>query len=206
LTRLAAVLSDKHNSNQVIAMKINGNEIRPGNVIQHNGELWVAVKLQHVKPGKGGAFAQVELKNMLTGSKLNERFRSADKVERVRLEQTDYQFLYEADDMLVFMDTETYDQIELQSEFVGDRAAFLQDGMNVVVESHEGKPIGIRLPDQVTLEIAETEAVVKGQTAASSNKPAVCNNGVRVMVPPFVEMGDKIIVDTNEVTYLKRAD
>jgi elongation factor P len=106
-------------------MKINGNEIRPGNVIKHNGELWVAVKLQHVKPGKGGAFAQIELKNLLNGSKLNERFRSADKVERVRLEQTDYQFLYESDDMLVFMDTESYEQIELQAEFVGDRAAFL---------------------------------------------------------------------------------
>ncbi len=187
-------------------MKINGNEIRPGNVIQHNGELWVAVKLQHVKPGKGGAFAQIELKNLINGSKLNERFRSADKVERVRLEQTDYQFLYESDDMLVFMDTESYEQIELQAEFVGDRASFLQDGMNVVVESHEGKPIGIRLPDQVTLEVNETEAVVKGQTAASSNKPAICDNGVRVMVPPFIEIGDKIIVDTNEVTYLKRAD
>lgn len=187
-------------------MKINGNEIRPGNVIQHNGELWVAVKLQHVKPGKGGAFAQVELKNILNGSKLNERFRSADKVERVRLEQRDYQFLYAADDTLSFMDTESYEQIELQADFVGERVAFLQDGMMVVVESFEGKPIGVRLPDQVTLEIAETEPVVKGQTAASSNKPAVLENGVRVMVPPFVEVGDKIVVDTNEGIYLKRAD
>ena len=187
-------------------MKINGNEIRPGNVIQHNGELWVAVKLQHVKPGKGGAFAQVELKNILNGSKLNERFRSADKVERVRLEQRDYQFLYAADDTLSFMDTESYEQIELQSDFVGDRVAFLQDGMMVVVESFEGKPIGVRLPDQVTLAVAETEPVVKGQTAASSNKPAMLENGVRVMVPPFVEVGDSIIVDTNEGIYLKRAD
>ena len=187
-------------------MIINGNEIRPGNVIQRNGELWVAVKLQHVKPGKGGAFAQVELKNLLNGSKLNERFRSADKIERVRLEQRDYQFLYEADNALTFMDTETYDQIELQTEFVGERAAFLQDGMMVVVEIHEGKPIGVRLPDQVTLAVSETEPVVKGQTAASSNKPAMLENGVRVMVPPFVEAGDKIVVETNEVVYLKRAD
>ena len=187
-------------------MKINGNEIRPGNVIQHNGELWVAVKPQHVKPGKGGAFAQVELKNLLNGSKLNERFRSADKVERVRLEQRNYQFLYEADNALTFMDTETYDQIELQTDFVGERAAFLQDGMMVVVEIHEGKPIGVRLPDQVTLEVSETEPVVKGQTAASSNKPAILENGIRVMVPPFVEAGDKIVVETNEVAYLKRAD
>ena len=187
-------------------MKINGNEIRPGNVIQHNGSLWAVAKLQHVKPGKGGAFAQVELKNLLNGSKLNERFRSSETVERVRLEQNDYQFLYEADGMLVFMNTNSYEQIELQSEFIGERAAFLQDGMMVVVESHEGRPIGVRLPDQVTLQVSETEPVVKGQTAASSNKPAMLKNGVRIMVPPFVEVGDKIVVDTNEVTYIKRAD
>ena len=187
-------------------MKINGNEIRPGNVIQHNDSLWAVAKLQHVKPGKGGAFAQVELKNLLNGSKLNERFRSSETVERVRLEQNDYQFLYEADAMLVFMNTDNYEQIEIQSDFVGERAAFLQDGMMVVVESHEGRPIGLRLPDQVTLEVSETEPVVKGQTAASSNKPAVLENGVRTMVPPFVDAGDKIVVDTNEVTYIKRAD
>lgn len=187
-------------------MKINGNEIRPGNVIEHKGGLWVAVKLQHVKPGKGGAFAQVELKNLIDGSKLNERFRSAETVERIRLEQKDYQFLYEADDMLTFMDTSTYEQIELAKDFVGERAAFLQDGMEVTVESHQDKPLGIKLPDQVTLEVTETEPVVKGQTAASSNKPALCDNGVRVMVPPFVNTGDRIIVDTNEVTYLRRAD
>ena len=187
-------------------MKINGNEIRPGNVIQHNGSLWAVPKLQHVKPGKGGAFAQVELKNLLNGSKLNERFRSSETVERVRLEQNDYQFLYEADGMLVFMNTDSYEQIELQSDFVGERTAFLQDGMMVVVESHESRPIGVRLPDQVNLEVSETEPVVKGQTAASSNKPAMLENGVRIMVPPFVEAGDKIVVDTNEVTYIKRAD
>ena len=187
-------------------MKINGNEIRPGNVIQHNGSLWAVAKLQHVKPGKGGAFAQVELKNLLNGSKLNERFRSSETVERVRLEQNDYQFLYEADATLVFMNTDNYEQIEIQSDFVGERGAFLQDGMMVVVESHEGRPIGVRLPDQVTLEVSETEPVVKGQTAASSNKPAVLENGVRTMVPPFVEAGDKIVVDTNEVTYIRRAD
>ena len=187
-------------------MKINGNEIRPGNVIQHNGSLWAVAKLQHVKPGKGGAFAQVELKNLLNGSKLNERFRSSETVERVRLEQNDYQFLYEADGMLVFMNTDSYEQIELQSDFVGERTAFLQDGMMVVVESHENRPIGVRLPDQVTLEVSETEPVVKGQTAASSNKPAMLENGMRIMVPPFVEAGDKIVLDTNEVTYIKRAD
>lgn len=187
-------------------MKINGNEIRPGNVIEHKGGLWVAVKLQHVKPGKGGAFAQVELKNLVDGTKLNERFRSAETVERVRLEQKDYQFLFENDGMLTFMDTQTYDQIELPKDFVGERAAFLQDGMTVTVESHEGKPLGVSLPEQVTLEVADTEPTVKGQTAASSYKPATLDNGLRVMVPPFVTTGEKIVVDTAEVTYIRRAD
>lgn len=187
-------------------MKINGNEIRPGNVIQHKDGLWVAVKIQAVKPGKGGAFAQVELKNLVDGSKLNERFRASESVERIRLEQKDYQFLYENDDMLVFMDNETYDQIELQKDFVGERAAFLQDGMMVTVESFEGKNLGVTLPEHVTLEVTETEPTVKGQTAAASYKPALMDNGIRVMVPPFVQIGEKVVVDTNEVTYVKRAE
>ncbi|WP_102961162.1 elongation factor P [Mangrovicella endophytica] len=187
-------------------MKINGNEIRPGNVIEHNGGLWAAVKTAHVKPGKGGAFAQVELKNLIDGTKLNERFRASETVERIRLEQKDYQFLYAEGEMLVFMDSETYEQLELQKDFVGDRAAFLQDGMTVTVESHEERPIGISLPDYVTLQIVEADPVVKGQTAASSYKPAKMENGMRVMVPPFIETGERIIVDTNEITYVRRAD
>ena len=187
-------------------MKINGNEIRPGNVIEHKGTLWVAVKTQHVKPGKGPAYAQVELKNAIDGTKLNERFRSSETVERVRLEQKDYQFLYAEGDMLVFMDTDTYEQINIRREFLEERAAFLQDGMKVTVESHEGRPIGITLPDQVTLEVVEADPVVKGQTAASSYKPAKMENGLRVMVPPFITTGERIIVDTNEVTYVRRAE
>jgi elongation factor P len=187
-------------------MKINGNEIRPGYVIQHKGGLWAAIKTQHVKPGKGGAFAQVELKNLVDGTKLNERFRSSETVERVRLEQKDYQYLYADGDMLVFMDSETYDQIQLSGEFVGDRAAYLQDGMIVTVESFEGRPLTISLPEQVTLAITETEPTVKGQTAASSYKPAILENGLRVMVPPFVGTGERIVVDTSESTYVRRAD
>ena len=187
-------------------MKINGNEIKPGQVIEHNGGLWVAVKTNAVKPGKGGAFNQVELKNLIDGTKLNERFRASETIERVRLEQKDYQFLYAQDEALVFMDTETYEQLELQTDFVGERAAFLQDGMTVTVELHEERPIGISLPGQVTLEIAEADPVVKGQTAASSYKPAVLENGVRVMVPPFITAGERIIVDTSDVTYVRRAD
>ncbi len=187
-------------------MKINGNEIRPGNVIQHKGSLWVAVKTQAVKPGKGGAYNQVELKNLIDGTKLNERFRASESVERVRLEQKEHQFLYAEGDRLVFMDMETYDQIELPRDFVGDRAAFLQDGMTVTVESHEGRPIGITLPHHVTVTVSEAEPVVKGQTAASSYKPAILENGVRVMVPPFIQAGEKIVVDTTDISYVKRAD
>jgi elongation factor P len=187
-------------------MKINGNEIRPGNVIQHKGALWVAVKTQAVKPGKGPAYAQVELKNAVDGTKLNERFRSSETVERVRLEQKDYQFLFADGDMLTFMDMDTYDQIQIPSDFLEARAAFLQDGMKVTVESHEGRPIGISLPDQVTLKVVEAEPVMKGQTAASSYKPAMLENGVRVLVPPFVGVGERVVVDTNELTYVRRAD
>lgn len=187
-------------------MKINGNEIRPGNVIEHNGSLWAAVKCNAVKPGKGGAFNQVELKNLLDGTKLNERFRAAETVEKVRLEQKDFTFLYEQGDALVFMDSESYEQLELQKDFVGDRAAFLQDGMTVTVELYEEKPIGVALPDHVVLTISEADPVVKGQTAASSYKPAILENGIRVLVPPFIASGERIVVDTNEITYLRRAD
>lgn len=187
-------------------MKINGNEIRPGNVIEHDGGLWVAVKTNAVKPGKGGAYNQVELKNLINGTKLNERFRAAETVEKVRLEQKDFTFLYEQGEALVFMDSESYEQLELDKDFVGERAAFLQDGMTVTVELHEERPIGISLPDQVTLTITEADPVVKGQTAASSYKPAVLENGVRVMVPPFISSGERIVVDTGELTYIRRAD
>ena len=186
--------------------KINGNEIRPGNVIEHDGGLWVAVKTNAVKPGKGGAYNQVELKNLINGTKLNERFRAAETVEKVRLEQKDFTFLYEQGEALVFMDQESYEQLELDKDFVGERSAFLQDGMTVTVELHEERPIGVSLPDQVTLAITEADPVVKGQTAASSYKPAVLENGVRVMVPPFISAGERIVVDTNEITYIRRAD
>lgn len=185
--------------------KINGNEIRPGNVLEHNDGLWAAVKVDHVKPGKGGAFAQVELKNLRNGSKLNERFRSADKVERVRLEQKDMQFLYEDDGMLIFMDTETYDQVQVMADLLGDRRPFLQDGMTIVVEFYDTEALNATVPQKVTCEIVETEPVVKGQTAANSFKPAVLDNGVRISVPPFVAQGEKIIVNTETMSYSERA-
>ena len=185
--------------------KINGNEIKPGNILEHNGHLWVAVKADHVKPGKGGAFAQVEMKNLRNGSKLNERFRSADKVERVRLEQKDMQFLYEDAGQLIFMDTETYDQVQLAAEILGERRPFLQDGMTIQVEFHENEALSASVPQKVTCKVVETEPVVKGQTAANSFKPAVLDNGVKVMVPPFVGQDEDIVVNTETMEYAERA-
>ena len=188
-------------------MKISANTIRPGNVLQHDGSLWVAVKTQHVKPGKGGAFAQVELKNVLDGRKLNERWRSSDTVERVTLEQKDHTFLYEQGDMLVFMDAATYEQIELHKDFVGEQSIqFLQDGMHVTLEFHEDRPIGIELPDTVVLEIVEADAVVKGQTASSSYKPAKASNGMRILIPPYMGVGERVLVSTETGEYMRRAD
>jgi elongation factor P len=186
--------------------KINGNEIRPGMVIEYDNSLWAAVKTMAVKPGKGPAYNQVELKNLIDGRKLNNRFGSDERVERARLEQKDFQFLYRQGESLVFMDTDNYEQLELSEEFVGERSAFLQDGMQVTLEMHEERPIGIKLPDQVVLAVTEADPVVRGQTASSSYKPARLENGLRVMVPPFITAGERVVVDTNEVTYIRRAE
>lgn len=186
--------------------KINGNEIRPGMVIEYDKTLWAAVKTMAVKPGKGPAYNQVELKNLIDGRKLNNRFGSDERVERARLEQRDFTYLYEQGEALIFMNDETYEQIELAKEFVGERTAFLQDGMKVTVEMHDERPIGIKLPDYVTLAIVEADPAMKGQTATSSYKPAKLENGLRVMVPPFVNAGERIVVDTAEVTYVRRAE
>ena len=185
-------------------MKIPGNTIRPGYVVEHQDTIWVAVKIAHTQPGKGGAYLQVELKNLLDGRKLNERFRSSEKVEKIRLEQKQQTFLFEADGMYTFMDAETYEQIEISAEFLGDKAAFLQDGMEVVVEFYETTPLGVDLPQTVELTVVETEPVIKGQTQKSSNKPALLDNGIRVMVPTFVHQDDRIKVNTEDSTYNER--
>ncbi len=185
--------------------KINGNEIKPGFVLEHDGGLWAAVKVNHVKPGKGGAFAQVEMKNLRDGRKLNERFRSEDKVEQVRLDNKDQQFLYETDGKLVFMDSETFEQTELDADLLGDRRPFLQDGMMATIEYHGDEPLSVRIPQKVTCRIVETEPVVNGQTAAKSFKPAILDNGVRVMVPPFVGQDEDIVVNTELFEYSERA-
>ena len=186
--------------------KISGVEIRPGNNIEYEGGLWRAVKIQHTQPGKGGAYMQVELKNLIDGRKTNVRFRSSETVERVRLDTKDFQYLYAEGDQLTFMDKDTYDQVSLPRDLLGEAAAFLQDGMDVVMETYEEKPISVQLPDQIEAVIAETEAVVKGQTASSSYKPAILDNGVRVMVPPHITAGTRIVVDVYEQEYVRRAD
>ncbi len=187
-------------------MKIDGNAIRPGNIIEHKGQLWRAVKTQHVKPGKGGAFLQVELRDIRHGTKLNERFRSSESVERVRLDQKPYQFLYADGDDYTFMDQETYDQISLNKDLIGeDSVQYLQDGMVVEVESFEEEPIAVSLPETVVLEITEADAVVKGQTASSSYKPALLENGVRTLVPPHIETGTRVVINTADGSYVERA-
>jgi elongation factor P len=186
--------------------KITGNEISPGTLINYDGGLWIAVKTQKVKPGKGGAYNQVELKNVTSGTKLNQRFRSDEAVDEAQLDKKDFQFLFASGDMLTFMDMETYDQIELATDFVGEQAQFLQDGMKTLVQLYDGKPIGIKLPVQVTLTVAEADPVLKGGTAAPSYKSAVLENGMRIQVPPFISAGERIIVATEDGSYVRRAD
>ena len=176
-------------------------------MIEYEGGLWMAVKTQKVKPGKGGAYNQVELKNVTVGTKLNQRFRSDESVEEIYLEKKDFQFLFANGDMLTFMDMESYEQIELSIEFVGeDQARFLQDGMKTLVQMYDGKPIGIALPLQVTLEVTEADPVLKGGTAAPSYKSATLENGMKIQVPPFIDAGTKVIVSTEDGSYIRRAE
>ncbi|MGB0681932.1 MAG: elongation factor P [Magnetovibrionaceae bacterium] len=187
-------------------MKINGNAVRPGNIIEHQGRLWRATKIAHTQPGKGGAYLQVELKDIRDGTKLNERFRASESVERVRLDQDEYQYLFADGDMYTFMHAENYEQISLASELIGeDQLPFLQENMTVIVESYEESPISVSLPDTVVLEIVEADAVVKGQTASSSYKPAVLENGVRTLVPPHIESGTRVVINTADGSYVERA-
>jgi elongation factor P len=187
-------------------MKISGNAIRPGMVIEHRGRLWRAVKIMHTQPGKGGAYLQVELKDLRDGTKLNERFRSAETVERVRLDQRPYQYLFSDSSMYTFMDTETFEQLAIPGETIGEgQLPFLQENMTVTIESHEGAPVTVQLPDTVVLTVVEADAVVKGQTAASSYKPAMLDNGVRTMVPPFIETGTRVVINTADGAYVERA-
>jgi len=187
-------------------MKISGVDIRPGNILEYEGGIWKVAKIQHTQPGKGGAYMQVEMKNLQDGRKTNVRFRSADTVERVRLDTKEFQFLYEDGEMLVFMDNDTYEQINLPSDLLGEARPFLQDGMQVTLELWEEKPISVELPAQIEATIVQADAVVKGQTASSSYKPAILDNGVRIMVPPHIESGTRIVVDVYEQAYVGKAN
>lgn len=186
-------------------MRIDGSSVRAGMVVEYEGKLWVVTSHEIRTPGNLRSFNQVEFKDVKSGVKKNIRLRPDEGIERVTLDQRDFQYLYREGETLTFMDQENYEQITMQADFLGERVAFLQDGMVVKVELHEGTPIGVELPPTVILEIVEADPVVKGQTASSSYKPAKLENGVRVMVPPFITTGEKIVVNTNELTYIERA-
>ena len=186
-------------------MKVNAITLRKGNVIEHNGKLMQVVGYEIMQPGKGASVIQVKLRDVRSGNKDNVRFRTQETVERVRLDQNDYQYLYNDGDNYAFMNTETYDQISVPNTIVGEPAVFLQDGMTVTIETYEGDPLNVQLPDNVILEITEAEPVVKGQTATTSYKPAILENGAKVMVPPHIEPGTKIVVKTEDGSYVERA-
>jgi elongation factor P len=186
-------------------MKINAIDIKPGNVLEHQGKLWLVLKRELVQPGKGGAFAQVELRDLRGGSKLNERFRTQETVERVRLDEKEMQFLYFDGDLATYMDSETYEQIAVSRDVIGEPADFLRDGMICTVMMHEGTPLSVELPQTVVMEVVEADPVVKGQTASSSYKPGKLENGRRVLIPPHIEAGTRIVVNTSDGSYLERA-
>ena len=185
-------------------MKISGNEIKTGMIIEHNNDLWEVLKTQHVKPGKGGAFNQVEMKSINKLTKLNERFRSSDSVERAIVEELEFNFLYEDKGEYYFIDNKTFEQISLKQDLMGEKTKFLSEGLKVKIGIHNDIPIKIELPNQIECKIETTDAAIKGQTAASSYKPALLENGVSIQVPPFVESGDTIIVDTRTIEYIKK--
>ena len=186
-------------------MKQQANQIRPGWVILDNGKQYTVIGIQILQPGKGGAFIQVEMRDVETGLKTQQRWRTVDTVEKLTAEDKDYQYLYEEGDDFVFMDQETYDQINVSKDLLGERAPLLQDGMKVIISFIEGKAISVQLPKNATCTIAETEPVVKGQTATGSFKPAILENGIRVMVPQFIDAGDAIVISTDDLAYIERA-
>ena len=185
-------------------MKISGNEIKTGMIIEHNNDLWEVLKTQHVKPGKGGAFNQVEMKSINKETKLNERFRSSDSIERAIVEEIDYNFLYEDKGEYYFINNKTFEQISLKKEQMGEKSKFLSEGLEVIIGIYNDLPIKIDLPNQIECKIETTDVAIKGQTVASSYKPALLENGVNVQVPPFIESGDVIIVDTRTIEYVKK--
>ena len=185
-------------------MKINAGEIRVGMLLEYKNDLWQVLKTQHVKPGKGGAFAQVEMKSVNKNTKLNERFRSSETVEKASLEETNYNFLYEDENVYFFMEPKSFEQIEIKKDIVGGQGKLLTENLEVSVSFYNESPISVELPNQVRCKIDTTDAALKGQTVSSSYKPATLDNGLDIQVPPFIESGDEIIVDTRNLEYVKK--
>ena len=187
-------------------MKITANEIKPGMIIEHKNDYWNVLKTQHVKPGKGGAFNQVELKSLIKGTKLNERFRSSENVEKAELDEKKFNFLYIDGESCHFMDNETFEQVEILKSVAGEQHKFLKENLEVIISFMQDKPISIELPNNVECTIESTDAAIKNQTASSSYKPALLDCGIKIDVPPFIESGEKIIVDTRTLEYVKRVN
>ena len=185
-------------------MKISGNNIRVGMLIEHKDDLWQVLKTQHVKPGKGGAFAQVEMKSVNKNTKLNERFRSSDTVEKASLEEIKFNFLYEDEIDYYFMDPKSFEQINIKKDLVGEKGKLLTENLEVKISFYNEKPISIELPNQINCKIETTDVALKGQTISSSYKPATLDNGIKIQVPPFIESGDEIVVDTRTIEYVKK--
>ena len=186
-------------------MKISGNEIKPGMLIEHKNDLWEVLKTQHVKPGKGGAFNQVEMKSINKNTKLNERFRSSDTVEKAAVEEIKYNYLYEDEKSYYFMNPKNFEQSEVNKNLIGEQGKFLKENLEVLITFYEEKPIQIELPNQIICKVESTDVALKGQTVSSSYKPAILDNGIKIQVPPFIESGDDIFVDTRNFEYIKKA-
>ena len=185
-------------------MKINASEIRVGMLIEHKNDLWQVLKTQHVKPGKGGAFAQIEMKSVNKSTKLNERFRSSETVEKASVEETKYNFLYEDENNYFFMEPKSFEQIEIKKNIIGDKGKLLTENLQVTVSFYNDSPISVELPNQVTCKIKTTDVALKGQTVSSSYKPATLDNGLNIQVPPFIEAEDQVIIDTRNLEYIKK--
>ena len=185
-------------------MKINAGEIRVGMLLEYKNDLWLVLKTQHVKPGKGGAFAQVEMKSVGKNTKLNERFRSSETVEKASLEETDFNYLYDDDNNYIFIDPKTFEQIEIKKDLIGEKGKLMTENLKVSVSFYNESPISVELPNQVTCKIETTDVALKGQTVSSSYKPATLDNGLNIQVPPFIDSGDKVIVDTRTLEYIKK--
>ena len=185
-------------------MKISANEIKPGMLIEHKNDLWEVLKTQHVKPGKGGAFNQVEMKSVNKNTKMNERFRSSETVEKAAVEESKYSYLYKDENNYYFMHTKTFEQININKKILNEKGNFLSENLEVTISFYDDKPISVELPNQINCKVVTTDIALKGQTVSSSYKPATLENGIKIQVPPFIESGDTIIVDTRSTEYIKK--